>query len=219
MTKDWVIYGAGNFANTIKTLLESTGENVISFIVDDEFLGAQETEPPIHSASCLDEIFAADSYALSIGLGYTNINSIRRERYSLLKAMGYQLYNVISPYACVLSDSDPSDSLIVFEQAIVQPHVNLGSNIIIRSGANIGHHSVVGDHSFIAAGAVTGGSVSIGKQSFIGLGAVIRDNIKIADRCFIGAGAVVVKDTEPDGVYIGNPAKRIDKTSMEVTSG
>ncbi|MCC5797756.1 MAG: hypothetical protein JJU48_10595 [Methylophaga sp.] len=83
---------------------------------------------------------------------------------------------------------------------------------------NIGNQCKVGDHCCIDSGVITGGNVTIGEQCFIGLGAIIRDNIKIADRCFIGAGAVVIKDTEPDSVYVGNPARRLDKTSLEVTS-
>jgi len=65
---------------------------------------------------------------------------------------------------------------------------------------------------------VTGGNVTIGDHCFIGLGAVLRDGITIADRCFLGAGAVVIADTEPDGVYVGNPARRLpNRTSLDIT--
>ena len=72
----------------------------------------------------------------------------------------------------------------------------------------------------MASGVVTGGNVIIGERCWIGLGAVLRNNITIADRCFIGAGAVVTEDTEPDGVYVGVPARRVpNKTSMGITTG
>ncbi len=145
------------------------------------------------------------------------MNALRAERLIQAKQKNFTIGNFISKYACLLSDTDIGENVLIFEQAIIQPFVKLGTNIIIRSGANIGHHSSVGAHTFIASGAVTGGNVTIGEQCFIGLGAVIRDNIKIADRTFIGSGAVVLRDTEPDCVYIGNPARKIEKTAMEVT--
>ena len=39
--------------------------------------------------------------------------------------------------------------------------------------------------------------------------------MKIADGCVIGAGAVVTKSTQPDGLYVGNPSKRIKDLSEE----
>ena len=57
----------------------------------------------------------------------------------------------------------------------------------------------------------------MGEQAFVGVGAVLRDRIRIAPRSFIGAGAVVVNDTEADGAYVGNPARKLVKTALEVS--
>lgn len=219
MSKEWLVFGAGSFSHLVANLLIESGEQVTSFIVDDKYINTLEADLPVNEVSRLDKIFSTDKYKLLIGLGYTDINAIRRDRFEFVKKLGYQVGSVISPHACVLSDTEIKENVLIFEQAIIQPHVKLGRNIIIRAGANIGHHSVVGDNCFIASGVVTGGNVTFGDSCFIGLGAVIRDNITIADRSFIAAGAVVVKDTEPDSVYIGNPAKRIEKSSMKVTNG
>ena len=51
------------------------------------------------------------------------------------------------------------------------------------------------------------GYCEIGESSFLGVKACLGDGIKVGRDCVIGAGAVVVRDTEPRGVYIGNPAK------------
>jgi len=51
----------------------------------------------------------------------------------------------------------------------------------------------------------------------LGLGAVVRDQINIADRSFVGAGAVVVKDTETDAVYTGNPARKTGAIAKDVS--
>lgn len=163
------------------------------------------------------DCYPPHEYEMLIPIDYSEINGLRRARRELAIQLGYQLTSYVSSRAVVPCDAIISDNCMIFEQAILQPFVRLGSNVIIRAGANIGHHSVVGDHCFVSSGVVTGGKVQIGEQCYIGLGAVLRDNIRISPRCLIGAGAVVLADTEPDGVYVGNPARRIEKTSMEAT--
>ena len=63
-----------------------------------------------------------------------------------------------------------------------------------------------------------GGNVHVGCQSFVGIGAVVRDGVWLAERTFVGAGAVVLGNTEADGVYVGNPARKLDKSAAEVTA-
>lgn len=51
--------------------------------------------------------------------------------------------------------------------------------------------------------------VTIERGCWIGIGAIILPGVKVREGCVIGAGAVVVKSTEPNGLYAGNPARRI----------
>ncbi len=53
------------------------------------------------------------------------------------------------------------------------------------------------------------GSITIGSGVWIGADVTILPGIIIADGCVVGAGSVVTKSTQPDGLYCGNPAKRI----------
>ncbi len=56
---------------------------------------------------------------------------------------------------------------------------------------------------------VIGKPVHIGPGCWIGSGVMILPGVTIAPGCVLGAGAVVRKNTEPNGVYAGNPATRI----------
>ncbi len=67
---------------------------------------------------------------------------------------------------------------------------------------------MIKDHTFIASQVVISGGVEIGEQCFIGVNATLRDHIKIGDKCVIGAGALLLKDAEPEGVYIGTATER-----------
>lgn len=53
------------------------------------------------------------------------------------------------------------------------------------------------------------GRVNIGNNVFIGASTIVLPNVTIGDDVIIGAGAVVTKNLPSDGVYTGNPAKKI----------
>lgn len=214
-----VIFGAGSFASlAAHCLTRDAGRRILGFTVDAAYCQAPDHEglPLLPFETLVDRAPPGDCELL-VPLGYLRMNGLREERCAAGEAMGYRLASYVSRFARVWPDSPVGDHVLIFENAVLQSLVRIGRNVIIRAGANIGHHSSVGDHSFIASGVVTGGNVSIGCNCFIGLGAVVRDGVRIADRCFIGAGAVVLADTEPEGVYVGSPARRIAKDPLEVT--
>ena len=51
--------------------------------------------------------------------------------------------------------------------------------------------------------------VRIGSGSWLGANVTVLPGVTVAPGCMIAAGAMVVKDTEPDGLYAGLPARRI----------
>ncbi|WP_342777343.1 acyltransferase [Modestobacter excelsi] len=59
------------------------------------------------------------------------------------------------------------------------------------------------------AGAVMSRAVIIGRGSWIGAAATVLPGVTVAPGCVIAAGAVVTRDTQPDGLYVGVPARRI----------
>ena len=132
--------------------------------------------------------------------------------------MGYTLASYTSSNSVILTKEVMGDHVLLFEGAIIQPFVKIGDNVIIRSGSILGHHTIIESNCFIASRVATGGNVVVEENATIGLGAVISDGVRVGARSFIGAGAVVTSDTEPDGVYVGVPARRLlNKTSLAVT--
>jgi len=53
------------------------------------------------------------------------------------------------------------------------------------------------------------GELTIKDDVYIGANCSLMPDITIAEGCVIGAGSFVNKDTEPWGIYVGSPAKRI----------
>jgi UDP-3-O-[3-hydroxymyristoyl] glucosamine N-acyltransferase len=91
-------------------------------------------------------------------------------------------------------------------RGILEPTV-IKSGVKIGNQVNIGHSSIIGENCYISAGAVVGGATIVGDNCWIAPGVSLRDNIKIGENCTIGVGSTVVKNTEPNSVYYGSPAK------------
>lgn len=53
------------------------------------------------------------------------------------------------------------------------------------------------------------GCIEIMDNVFIGYNSTILPNVKIGENVIIGACSTVTKDLEPNGVYVGSPAKKI----------
>lgn len=51
--------------------------------------------------------------------------------------------------------------------------------------------------------------VVIQNGAWIGMGTIILPGLTVAEGCVIGAGSVVIRSTQPNGLYVGNSAKRI----------
>lgn len=66
----------------------------------------------------------------------------------------------------------------------------------------------IGDKT-LRAGKYIQKSVIVEDGVWIGANATILPGVTIAEGCIIGAGALVNKSTEPNGLYVGVPAKRI----------
>lgn len=201
-------------------LLHDSSFRVAGFTVDAAYISSSRFEGlPLVPFEALEAHYPPEDYRLMIPLGYQHINGLRRARYEQAKQRGYAFASYISSRASVWPDLKIGDNVLVYEHAIIQPFARIGNNCIIRSGAHISHHCEVADHAFVAAEVAMGGESYVGEQAFVGVGAVLRDRIRIAERTFIGAGAVVVQDTQADGVYVGNPARKAVKTAIEASGG
>ncbi len=215
-----VIFGAQMSASLARyCLAHDSPYQVAGFTLDRAYLRSQQYEGlPLWAFETLEERCPPADYRLLIPIGYHGINGVRRARYEDGKRRGYSFVSYISRRASVWPDLQLGENVLIYEHAIVQPFSRIGDNCIIRSGVHISHHCHVASHAFLAPAVAMGGAGRIGEQAFIGVGAVLRDRIRIAERSFIGAGAVVVQATQADAAYLGNPARRIDKSALQASS-
>lgn len=93
-------------------------------------------------------------------------------------------------------------------------NIQVGNFTIFNQNSTIAHDVIVEDFVNVAPGACISGNVHLGTRCWIGTGAVINQGkndakLNIGADTMIGSGAVVVKDCEPNAVYIGIPARKI----------
>ncbi|MBA3580921.1 MAG: acetyltransferase [Gammaproteobacteria bacterium] len=210
MKKNLVIFGSGEIAQLAHFYFSSDSQyQVVAFTVDAAYL----TEPifcdlPVIPFEEVVTRFSPDQYEVFVALSYSKLNSVRKEKYLAVKALGYRSASYISSRATILDANCIGENCFIFEDNTIQPFVTIGNNVTLWSGNHIGHHSTIKDHCFIASHVVVSGGVEIGEQCFIGVNATLRDHITIGDRCVIGAGALLLADAEPDGLYIGTASNR-----------
>ena len=86
---------------------------------------------------------------------------------------------------------------------IIEDNVFIGPNChIVAMSHEIGTSVQRADKTYAK-------DITIGRGSWIGADVKILPGVTVAEGCVIGASATVTKSTEPNGLYVGIPAKRI----------
>jgi len=87
----------------------------------------------------------------------------------------------------------------------IGPYCNVASHTVF---ATVGHHYEITDKPMALTGEKPG-PITLAGDVWIAANVTVCANVTIAEGCVIGANAVVTKDTEPMGLYVGVPARRI----------
>jgi acetyltransferase-like isoleucine patch superfamily enzyme len=124
----------------------------------------------------------------------------------------------IQPFACLNS---LGGNITIGNDCSVNPFTILyggvGGGLIIGDHVRIAAHTVIipanKDFQKLDVPIHKQGKTMLGIQIdddvWIGAGVYILDGVHIEEGCVIGAGSVVTRSTEPYGVYVGNPARKI----------
>jgi maltose O-acetyltransferase len=132
-----------------------------------------------------------------------------------LRALGFQLSRDTCFWAqCSLRTNRIRTTGCVF--------INIGFYHDGYEMLEIGHNVRIGPHvRIITAGheigpanqrapkAVKGAPVRIGNGCWIGAGVTILPGVTVGAGCVIGARSVLTRSTEPNGLYLGMPARRV----------
>lgn len=209
--KKVIVYGS----ITLSTMLfyDASGNSnfeIACFTMDREYLpGTELLGLPLVAFQDLPTLYPPGEYdLLALFNGYNRMRD-RGRMYLKAKQAGYTLRNYISARADVAPDIMMGDNNVIMGTTHLGFGGIMGCNNLIRQHVYLGHQFNLGSHNIITAGCNIGGHGVIKDSCYIGLGVTIIDHVRIEDETLIGAGSVVVKNTEPQAKYVGNPSRII----------
>ncbi len=94
----------------------------------------------------------------------------------------------------------------------IKDDVLIGPNVLIYSQ----NHAYDDSTQLISVQGYVRNKVTIEEDVWIAANAMILPGVIVARGCVVGAASVVTKSTEPYGVYVGSPARRIGRRHAQV---
>lgn len=134
------------------------------------------------------------------------------ERSDLISALSVpedRLETLVHPTALVGAGVSVGKGSVICSFVTCQPGSSVGSNSIVRAGANLGHDAKVADFVDIGPNCTLCGYASVAKGAHVAPNSVVRDSISVGEFGVLSAGSVALKNIEPRTVWMGNPARRV----------
>lgn len=207
-----IIFGIQDYAELAHYYLEHDSDHeVVAFCVNNEYMPAEKRFAglPVVAFEEVRELYGPGEYAFFAPMSPKNMNQLREQIYNSIKAMGYRLISYVSSKATVCGNKI-GDNCFILEDNTLQPFTSIGNNVVLWSGNHIGHHGTIKDHVTFTSHVVMSGHCVIGENAFFGVNATLRDGLNIARGTLVAMAAAITRDTEEWGVYIGNPAKKLE---------
>lgn len=203
----WTIFGAGDLIWDIIDAIESREENYVSFIVLNQTI--KDNLDPY-------EVWSLKRYLKPKIASYERehriFGFIDPNKQKFLKQLGgVEFSNVIHARSWACNTSGMGYGNFFGANSTLASKTSLGNFNYINRNASIGHHTIIGSYNHVGPGATICGKCNIGNNNFFGAGCVVKDGINFGNNVIVGANALVITDLLEKGVYIGSPAKYIDK--------
>lgn len=214
-----IIFGLRDIASLAHFYLKYDSDYaVVAFSVHDQFLPKERKFEglPVVPFEEVEHLYPPEDYCFFAPMSERNMNRLRESIYYQVKAKGYSLISYISSKATVFPQAQIGDNCFILEDNTIQPFTTIGNNVVLWSGNHIGHHGAINDHVFFTSHVVLSGHCHVEPYCFLGVNSTIRDGVNLAEGSLIAMGSNVTKDTEPWGVYKGNPAKKGDILSRDL---
>jgi sugar O-acyltransferase (sialic acid O-acetyltransferase NeuD family) len=212
-----VVVGAGEQAEiAYEYFTRDSAETIAGFAVEGAYLDRRELNGlPVVALEEVEQHFPAERHPAFVAISSTKLNRIRTRLYENVKARGYSFAKYVSSKAFVWHNVEIGENSMIFENNVLQHRVKVGANAVLWSGNHVGHQTEIEDHCFISSHVVISGFCRVGRSSFMGVNSCVGDYLTIGEDCVVGAGAVVVRNLDGGKVYVGNPAKPLDRSSYE----
>ncbi|WP_170289668.1 acetyltransferase [Cytobacillus depressus] len=208
--KNMVVFGSGGFSKQVIEIIEQLNlinqEYKLIGIIDDnnsligtEVLGYEV----IGNTDFINQYSKQNEILGVIAIADGEV----RKRISR-KLNDVQWVNLIHPSAIVSNYTKIGEGNIICAGVVINPDFQMGNHSHINIGSTLGHDVSMLDYVTVMPGSRISGNVTLKSNSMVGTGSTIIQGLTIEENVVLSAGAVVTKNTEPNCLYVGVPAKK-----------
>lgn len=199
------IFGAGGFAKEVYWLAQQCQKQVDAFV--DIKAGGYLCGTSIQD----DSYFDPTIHTAVVAVGNPKV----REKITnqIIAKHGYHVFEtLVSPYANIMADTvSVGYGSVICANCILTCDIQLGDFSQLNLATTIGHDTKTDKFFTTAPGAHISGKVTIGQRVYFGTNASSIEELNICDDVIIGASACVTKNILESGIYVGAPAKKMEK--------
>ena len=210
MAKKIAIIGTGGFAREVLCLITDLGryEDVACFMEPDDIWADKWQNQNIMGIPVRPRSeFNSKQFSVTIGIG----NSIFREKVVNELPEETEYLTLIHPSVTISKWVEIGEGAIICAGTILTCDIKIGKQAQLNLHTTIGHDCVIGNYFTTAPGVNISGICNFGNHVYFGTSAAVRQGINICDNVTIGMGAMVVKNITEAGIYVGMPAKKLEK--------
>ena len=208
------VIGAGAMGQLIAHYATAPGQFLLAGFLDDhhptgsrvglgEVLGGTREIERRYADSRFDEILVA--------VGYKHFG-FRKQIFESLKGR-VPFARLVHPATYMDPSCQIGEGVVVLPGCTLDRGISLEDNVFLNVGCVVAHDTTLGAHSFLGPGVTIAGCSRIGQCCFLGTGSTIVNRINVCNDAQTGAGSVVTRDIIEPGVYVGVPARRLNKES------
>ena len=208
-SRKYCIFGAGGFGReALVCLMDSVGASprtigdIAAFMVDDSAYDESDVMGvPVIKRS----MFIPEQYQVVVAIG----EPTARKRAVEQLPGETQFTTIIHPSAVISPWVNLAEGCIVTAGTVLTCNITIGRHAHLNLHTTVGHDCEMGDFFTTAPAVNISGNCHFGHRVYFGTNASVRQGVSICDDVIVGMGGVVVKDIVDEGVYIGNPLKRL----------
>lgn len=201
------IYCAGGFGREIIGLARAVNRWERIVYVDDVTPEKTVADTPVYRFEEVGALGGAVEFVIASGEP-----AGRAKLYDKIKAAGYPLATLVSPWASVGDRTTIGEGSILCDCTLTVD-IQVGVNVLINGRAIAGHDVIFGAHSVVSPNVFLGGHTILGEQVYLAPGAMVKDRITIGKSAIVSLGAVILRNVKPKSIMVGNPAKKIGENT------
>lgn len=206
-----IIFGAGQVASMVASILLERNHNIMGFI-DDQPNSSRNFNTKIPILGSREHLLSKSGYdAVCIGVGTIEARaavSAWLERHDIPTVSAIHWSAVISPEAKL------GKNLIIGANSTLYINPTIGNGCFIGPSVTVSHDTNVGEFCLLSVGSVVGARCDLEEKVFVGSSATIMPTgfgaearLNVGSGALIGVGSTVIRDVRAGVTVIGSPAK------------